>query len=129
MKGQKTKKKGRVMWGFIYVGVFRAAFSGSAVVKMTVDPTGGKYASRWDDSVGTVYTDLPYGEGEANKFDLYAPADKGRESYGLVIYLHAGGLHQRRQERRCGNAQMAVLPGLRGGGHQLHSAQRGAPRG
>lgn len=44
------------MWGFIYVGVFRAAFSGSAVVKMTVDPTGGKYASRWDDSVGTVYT-------------------------------------------------------------------------
>ena len=32
-----------------------------------------------------------YGEGEANKFDLYVPADDTRETYGLVVYLHAGG--------------------------------------
>lgn len=41
--------------------------------------------------MGTVYTDLPYGDGEANTFDLYVPADNGKESYGLVVYLHVGG--------------------------------------
>ena len=85
------KRKGRVMWGFIYVGAFLAAFVISAVVKMTADPLGGKYAVHWDDSVGTVYTDLACGEGEANKFDLYVPADSTREAYGLAVYLHPGG--------------------------------------
>ncbi len=79
------------MWGLIYVGAFIAAFIISAAVKMTVDPFAGKYKAHWDSSVGTVYTDLSYGDGAANKFDLYLPADSGRESYGLVVYLHAGG--------------------------------------
>lgn len=78
------------MWGFIYLGAFLAAFAVSAVLKMTIDPTGGKYSAQWDDSVGTIYTDLSYGEGEANKFDLYVPAG-GKDTYGLVVYLHAGG--------------------------------------
>lgn len=43
------------------------------------------------DEIGTVYKDLSYGEGDANKFDLYVPADGGKENYGLVVYLHAGG--------------------------------------
>lgn len=90
MSKEKTKK-GRVMWGFIYVGAFIAAFFISVMVKMKVDPFGGKYTTHWDSSVGTVYTDLSYGEGEANKFDLYVPADSGRENYSLVVYLHAGG--------------------------------------
>lgn len=80
-----------MMWGFLYVGAFLAAFVISAAAKLTVDPTGGKYTARWDDSVGTLYTDLSYGDGPANKFDLYVPADSGRDSYGLVVYLHAGG--------------------------------------
>lgn len=91
---QKTGKKktgGRVMWGFIYVGAFITAFTVSAILKMKVDPFAGKYTVHWDSSVGTVYTDLSYGDGEANKFDLYVPADSGRESYGLVVYLHPGG--------------------------------------
>ena len=79
------------MWGFIYVGAFIASFVISAVVKMKVDPFGGKYTVRWDSSMGTAYTDLSYGDGAANKFDLYVPADAGRESYGLVVYLHPGG--------------------------------------
>ena len=79
------------MTGLIYAGAFIATFAVSAVLKMTVDPFGGKYTAHWDSSVGTVYTDLPYGEGAANKFDLYVPAGGGRESYGLVVYLHAGG--------------------------------------
>lgn len=47
--------------------------------------------AEWNDSVGTAHTDLSYGEKEANKFDLYLPADKRKGRYGLVVYLHAGG--------------------------------------
>ena len=79
------------MWGFIYAGAFIASFVISAVVKMKVDPFGGKYTAHWDSSMGTAYTDLSYGDGAANKFDLYVPADTGRETYGLVVYLHPGG--------------------------------------
>ena len=91
MSKSKSKKKGRVMWGFIYVVVFLTAFLASVVMKMTADPFHGKYTVKWDESVGTVYADLSYGEGAANKFDLYVPADSSRDSYGLAVYLHAGG--------------------------------------
>ena len=79
------------MWGLIYVGAFLVTFAASAAIKMTWNPLGDKYSVQWDDSVGTMYPDLSYGEGDANKFDLYLPADNSRESYGLVVYLHAGG--------------------------------------
>lgn len=79
------------MWGLIYVGAFLVTFAASAAIKMTWNPLGDKYFVQWDDSVGTMYPDLSYGEGDANKFDLYLPADNSRESYGLVVYLHAGG--------------------------------------
>ena len=79
------------MWGLVYTGAFLAAFVGSAVFKMKYDPLGGLTRVDWSDAVGTVHLDIPYGEGEANKFDLYLPADDTKESYGLVVYLHAGG--------------------------------------
>lgn len=88
---KKAKRKGKVMWGFIYVTVFIAAFGGSVAFKMKHDPFGGEFKVNWDDSVGRAYTDIAYGEGEANKFDLYVPADDSRSGYGLVVYLHAGG--------------------------------------
>ena len=55
------------MWGLIYAGAFLAAFAVSAALKMTADPFGGKYTAAWDSTVGSVYTDLPYGDGEANE--------------------------------------------------------------
>ena len=48
MSKSKTKKKGRVMWGFIYVVVFLTAFLASVVMKMTADPFHGKYTVKWD---------------------------------------------------------------------------------
>lgn len=91
MSKEKTRKKGRVMWGFIYTGAFIAAFAISAIIKLTYNPLGDKYTVHWDETTGKVYTDLSYGDGEANKFDLYVPADSTQETYGLVVYLHAGG--------------------------------------
>ena len=79
------------MWGFLYVLIFLAVFALSAIFKVTYNPLNKKYSVDWNDSVGTMHTDLTYGEKEANKFDLYLPADNSRESYGLVVYLHAGG--------------------------------------
>lgn len=92
MKKEKiTKKKGRIMWGFIYTFAFIAAVSGSVAFKMKHDPFGGEFKADWNETVGRAYTDIPYGKGEAQKFDLYVPADNSRNSYGLVVYLHAGG--------------------------------------
>lgn len=91
MKQKPKRGTHKVLWGFIYVVTFIVVFVGSALIKMTVDPTGGAYKTEWNDSVGTVRTDLVYGKGEANKFDLYIPADNTKETYGLVVYLHAGG--------------------------------------
>ena len=47
-------------WGLLYTAAFLAAFVGSALLKMNSDPTHGKYNTRWDETVGKVYTDLPY---------------------------------------------------------------------
>ena len=80
-----------MIWGFIYVAIFLVVFVASAIFKMTYDPSHGKYKVEWNDSVGTMHTDIPYGEGEANKFDLYLPANWEQETYGVVVYLHAGG--------------------------------------
>ena len=90
-KEKKAKKKGRVMWGFIYVFAFITAFAGSIIFKLRHDPFRGEFKTAWNNSVGKVYTDIAYGSKEANKFDLYVPADDSRNSYGLVVYLHAGG--------------------------------------
>ena len=88
---KKTKSNGRFKWGLIYTVAFLAAFVGSALFKISSDPTHGKYSVQWSDAIGKVYTDLSYGDGAANKFDLYVPADNTKENYGLVVYLHAGG--------------------------------------
>ncbi|TDL69364.1 alpha/beta hydrolase [Paenibacillus amylolyticus] len=89
----KNEGKGRkkLLWGFIYVGVFIVTFAASAIFKMTYDPLAGEMQVDWNDSVGRVYTDIAYDEEEQNKFDLYVPADNTKKTYGLVVYLHAGG--------------------------------------
>lgn len=86
------KKKGRGMFVFICIAAFIVSFGIGAVSKAAIKPAWAKkYSVQMTDEIGTVYKDIPYGESEANKFDLYVPADGGRESYGLVVYLHAGG--------------------------------------
>lgn len=86
------RKKGRIMWTFIYIGAFVLALGVGAATKFLPQSWAKDYAApEWNDSVGTVHTDLSYGEKEANRFDLYVPADNTKESYGLVVYLHAGG--------------------------------------
>lgn len=90
----KTVKKKRVKAVPIWMGilVFLLAFGAGVVSKFAITPGWAKdYSAKWSDELGTLKTDLSYGEREANKFDLYLPADNGQDRYGLVVYLHAGG--------------------------------------
>lgn len=90
----KLNKKGnkRGMFILLCIGVFIVSFVGSSIFKVTyTSPELKKYTVDWNDEIGTIYTDLAYGDSEANKFDLYVPADNTKETYGLVVYLHAGG--------------------------------------
>lgn len=88
----KNGKKGKIMFVILCIVVFILAFIGSAIFKVTYTPKWAKeYAVELTPDIGTKVTDLTYGEGEAKKFDLYLPADSSKDSYSLVVYLHAGG--------------------------------------
>lgn len=90
----KEKQKGRKTGLFVLlcIAVFIVSFTGSAIFKIAYTPPEmKKYSVDWNDEIGTVYTDFAYGVQEAQKFDLYVPADKTKDTYGLVVYLHAGG--------------------------------------
>lgn len=88
--GKEKRMKAMPIWMGILV--FLLAFGAGIVSKTAIRPAWSKdYSVQWSDMLGTLKTDLPYGEGEANKFDLYLPADSGKGGYGLVVYLHAGG--------------------------------------
>lgn len=91
---RKRSKEKRVKAVPVGIGilVFILAFIGGVVSKLAIAPSWAKeYSVQWSDEIGTLKTDIPYGDGEANKFDLYLPGDNAKESYGLVVYLHAGG--------------------------------------
>ena len=91
MSKQRDKKVRAVPVG-IGILVFILAFGAGVVSKVVIKPSWAKeYSVTWSDEVGTLKSDLPYGDGEANKFDLYLPKDSSKDSYGLVVYLHAGG--------------------------------------
>lgn len=71
---------------FVFLGL------GAYVATHPIGSKDGPFnSSEWDDSKGTIYKDVAYGDAPANKLDLYVPSDSSRESYGLAVYLHAGG--------------------------------------
>lgn len=89
---KNERKKGKVMFIFLCFLIFTLSFIGSALFKITHKPAWAKeFSVEWNDSIGTVYHDLSYGDQPANTFDLYVPSDNTKENYGLVVYLHAGG--------------------------------------
>jgi acetyl esterase/lipase len=72
--------------------IFLLAFGAGVVSKVAIKPSWAKdYSVEWSDEIGTLKSDLSYDDEEANKFDLYLPKDNSKETYGLVVYLHAGG--------------------------------------
>lgn len=90
-RNRKGKKVRTVPIG-LGILVFIIAFSVGVISKIVIQPSWAKrYSVEWNDEIGTLLSDLSYGDKEANKFDLYLPKDDSKENYGLVVYLHAGG--------------------------------------
>lgn len=79
------------MFLFTCVMVFTISLGLGVASKFAARPGTKKYSPDLTEDIGKVYKDLSYGDGEANKFDLYVPAKDGKNHYGLVVYLHAGG--------------------------------------
>ncbi|MBM6800000.1 alpha/beta hydrolase, partial [Coprobacillus cateniformis] len=80
------------MFILICILTFIISFGIGIATKLFISPSWSKdYSVEWSNEIGTLKTDVAYGEGEANKFDLYLPKDNTKENYGLVVYLHAGG--------------------------------------
>ena len=89
MRLNKMSRRAFVLTG---AGTLLLGFAAGVASKFAIGPAWkNKYQVDWGDSVGRKVSDIPYGDGEANKLDLYLPADASRKSYGLVVYLHAGG--------------------------------------
>lgn len=87
------KKKGGIIKMILTaIFIFLVAFGAGMASKVLIKPSWSKqYNVTWSEQLGTLKTDLPYGDGEANTFDLYLPKESGKKAYGLVVYLHAGG--------------------------------------
>lgn len=89
---RSERKKGKGMFISICILTFLVSFGIGVASKFVIKPSWAKkYTVQMTDEIGKVYKDISYGDGEANKFDLYVPANGGKESYGLIVYLHAGG--------------------------------------
>lgn len=89
---KKDKKKGRGMFILSCILTFIVSFIMGAVSKVVIKPAWAKkYSVELTSDIGKVYKDISYGDGEANKFDIYLPASKQKDNYGLAVYLHAGG--------------------------------------
>ena len=89
---KKEKRKGKMKFVFLCIGLFLASMIAGAASKALIKPSWSKeYSVDFTEEIGKSYTDLSYGDNDANKFDLYIPADNSKENYGLVVYLHAGG--------------------------------------
>lgn len=71
-----------------YLIIFVTVFIVSIILKLSFTIQKRAFKCKWD---GAIEADVKYGGG--NKFDLYLPADKSRESYGLVVYLHSGSFN------------------------------------
>lgn len=58
MTNAKQRNGRKIMWAFIYIGVFIAALI-IGVVSKFVQPSWTKdFTAEWSDSVGTVYKDM-----------------------------------------------------------------------
>lgn len=89
---KNEKKRGSFMFVLICILVFVISIGIGIASKVAIKPDWAKkYSVSFDNSIGTLHKDIAYGEGEANKFDIYLPKDNTKENYGLVVYLHAGG--------------------------------------
>lgn len=74
----------------VFICIFSAVVSALAVCQMG-NWDFSLFKQEWKDNDGQVITNLSYGSGERNVFDLYLPAniDK-KKANGLILFVHGG---------------------------------------
>ena len=92
------KKRTKILlWCILFVVVFvisalvRVNMLGSAPMKLLL--------VQWDDTIGTVYSDLNHENDYGHKYDLYVPSniDKGKAQQ-LILYIHGGSFNSGTKE-------------------------------
>ena len=92
------KKRTKVV---LYIAVFVIVFVGSALVRIAL--LGGAperlIRVKWNDSVGTVYTNQEYENTNGHKYDLYIPSglDESQNQY-LILFIHGGSFNSGAKE-------------------------------
>ena len=88
----RKRKKVRIVSVGVGILTFLLSFASGIASKFIFQPQWAKkYNVKWSSEIGTLKENFAYGDGEANKFDLYLPKDNSKSHYGLVVYLHPGG--------------------------------------
>ena len=92
------KKRTKVV---LYIAVFVIVFVGSALVRIALLGSAPKRLIRvkWNDSVGTVYTNQEYENTNGHKYDLYIPSglDESQSQY-LILFIHGGSFNSGAKE-------------------------------
>lgn len=84
---EKKNKVSVLLCILIFVGAFIVG-----ILSKQIQPKELRELNKYDESkIGDIHNDIAYGDEEANKFDIYLPKDNTKKTYGLVVYLHAGG--------------------------------------
>ena len=92
------KKRTKIL---IYCAAFVVAFLVSAVIRIAMLGSAPERLIRveWNDSVGTVYKDLPYENDNGHKYDLYIPAGlQSEEDQYLILFIHGGSFNSGAKE-------------------------------
>ena len=86
---------------FIYCAAFAVAFLVSAIVRIAMLGSAPERLIQveWNDSVGTVYKDLPYENDSGHGYDLYIPAGlRSTENQNLILFIHGGSFNSGAKE-------------------------------
>lgn len=77
-----------VLWGVGIITLLVLIFGGLFIYKLRGQLKAGGKIVEWNDSEGTTYTNLRYGEGTRNTFDLIIPT--GKHPNSLMLFIHGG---------------------------------------
>lgn len=81
------------LWILLYIAAFAVSFL--VFVRIGISIPVSKYANslktEWNEDIGSITTDLPYGQWENATYDLYIPKIlKENKKASLILFIHGG---------------------------------------
>jgi acetyl esterase/lipase len=93
MKSKITSIIKNILFAGLCIAIFMIfALSGVVLASARLMDTRYEYLKvSFTEDVGTVIQDQPYGDAPQQTYDLYLPADRSKQNYSLILYVHGGG--------------------------------------